>query len=206
MQNHDLHTKLFTNILPYDGEVYYLEPILTKDEADYYFEQLFTKISWKPDEAIIFGKHIITKRKMAWYADQPFSYTYSRITRQALPWTEELLILKSVIEKESGETYNACLMNLYHDGSEGMAWHSDGEKELKKNGAIGSLSLGAERKFSFKNKKSKEVISIVLSSGSLLVMKGSTQTHWLHRLPPIKRIQEPRINLTFRTIVADLNR
>lgn len=194
--------KLFTNILPCDGEVYYLGPIVTKNEADYYFEKLFTQISWKPDEAIIFGKHIITKRKIAWYADHPFSYTYSRITRQALPWTKELLILKSLIERESGETYNACLMNLYHDGSEGMAWHSDGEKDLKKNGAIGSLSFGAERQFSFKNKKTKEVISIVLSPGSLLVMKGTTQTHWLHRLPPAKRIQEPRINLTFRTIAS----
>ncbi|WP_115709288.1 alpha-ketoglutarate-dependent dioxygenase AlkB family protein [Legionella sainthelensi] len=202
MQNYDLRKKLFTNILPYDGEVYYQGCILTKNEADYYFEQLFTRISWKPDEAIIFGKHVVTKRKIAWYADKPFSYTYSRITRQALPWTGELLILKSLIEKESGETYNSCLMNLYHDGSEGMAWHSDGEKDLKKNGAIGSLSLGAERKFSFKNKNSKEVISIALPSGSLLVMKGHTQTHWLHRLPPTKRIQEPRINLTFRTIVS----
>lgn len=202
MQNYDLRKKLFTNILPYDGEVYYQGCVLTKNEADYYFEQLFTQISWKPDEAIIFGKHVVTKRKIAWYADKPFSYTYSRITRQALPWTDELLILKSLIEKESGETYNSCLMNLYHDGSEGMAWHSDGEKDLKKNGAIGSLSLGAERKFSFKNKNSKEVISIALPSGSLLVMKGHTQTHWLHRLPPTKRIQEPRINLTFRTIVS----
>lgn len=40
-------------------------------------------------------KHITTKRKIAWYADHPFSYTYSRITRQALPWTDELLTLKS---------------------------------------------------------------------------------------------------------------
>jgi alkylated DNA repair dioxygenase AlkB len=187
MDNYDLRKKNYANILPYDGEVYYQGSILTRNEANYYYEQLLTQISWKSDEAIIFGKHITTKRKIAWYADQPFSYTYSRITRQALPWTDELLQLKSLIEKESGETYNSCLMNLYHDGSEGMAWHSDGEKELKKNGAIGSLSLGAERKFSFKNKKSKEVISIVLSSGSLLVMKGCTQTHWLHRLPPTKK-------------------
>ncbi|RUQ92898.1 alpha-ketoglutarate-dependent dioxygenase AlkB family protein [Legionella septentrionalis] len=200
MQDDDLRIKLFANILPYEGEVYHHGIILTKNEADYFFNQLFTKIVWKPDEAKIFGKHIITKRKIAWYADKPFSYTYSRITRLALTWSDELLILKSLVEKESGETYNSCLLNLYHDGSEGMAWHSDGEKDLKKNGAIASLSLGAERKFSFKNKKTKEVVSIVLSSGSLLMMKGSTQAHWLHRLPPTKKIQEPRINLTFRTI------
>jgi len=82
-----------------------------------------------------------------------------------------------------------------------MAWHSDGEKDLKDQGAIASLSFGVERKFAFKHKQSKEVISLPLKAGSLLVMKGATQQHWLHRLPPTKLITEPRINLTFRTIV-----
>ena len=81
-----------------------------------------------------------------------------------------------------------------------MAWHSDGEADLKEQGAIASLSFGAERKFAFKHKLSKEVISLQLKPGSLLVMKGTTQQHWLHRLPPTKKISEPRINLTFRTI------
>ena len=188
------------NILPSDGEAYYHGCVLSPEEAAFYFNQLMTQIAWKNDEAIILGKHIITKRKIAWYADYPFSYTYSKITRQALPWTKELLLLKALIEKESNATYNSCLMNLYHDGSEGMAWHSDGEKELMKNGAIGSLSLGAERKFSFKNKQTKEVVSIILPSGSLLVMKGSIQSNWWHRLPPTKKVKEPRINLTFRSM------
>ncbi|PTB90925.1 alpha-ketoglutarate-dependent dioxygenase AlkB, partial [Marivirga lumbricoides] len=100
-----------------------------------------------------------------------------------------------------GETYNSCLLNLYHNGSEGMAWHSDGEKDLKKNGAIASMSFGAERKFAFKHKESKETVALWLENGSLLVMKGSTQTYWLHRLPPTTKVSEPRINLTFRTIV-----
>jgi len=92
-------------------------------------------------------------------------------------------------------------LNLYHDGDEGMAWHSDDEKTLAKNAAIASFSFGAERKFSFKHKHTKETVSLVLENGSLLVMKGATQTNWLHRLPPTKKIQEPRVNLTFRTIV-----
>jgi alkylated DNA repair dioxygenase AlkB len=83
-----------------------------------------------------------------------------------------------------------------------MAWHSDAERDLKKHGAIGSLSFGAERKFCFKNKATKEVVDVVLEHGSLLCMKGETQTHWLHRLPPTKRITAPRVNLTFRTIVS----
>jgi len=110
--------------------------------------------------------------------------------------------LKEIVESKSAETYNSCLLNLYHDGSEGMAYHSDGEKDLKKNGAIASISLGAERKFSFKHKDTKETISLILQHGSLLVMKGETQANWLHRLPTTKKSNTPRVNLTFRTIVT----
>jgi len=189
-----------TNLLPREGEVYYFGSIIPNQQSDHFFERLMTRIAWRNDEAVMFGKKIITKRKVAWYGDLPFKYTYSKTTKLALPWTEDLIALKCIAEAVSGETYNSCLLNLYHDGNEGMAWHSDGEKELKKNGAIASLSFGAERKFAFKHKLSKEVVAVHLSHGSLLVMKGETQTHWMHRLPPSNRITSPRINLTFRTI------
>ena len=170
-------------------------------QADHYLEALLNNIEWKQDEAVIFGRHILTKRKVAWYGDHEFEYTYSNITKQALSWTTELLELKAIAEQQTGETYNSCLLNLYHSGDEGMAWHSDGEKDLKKNGAIGSMSFGAERKFSFKHKQSKETVSLLLEHGSMLVMKDDTQTNWLHRLPPTKKIISPRVNLTFRTII-----
>lgn len=189
------------NLLPHDGIVNYYGKIFDAAAAQAYHNALLTGVDWQPDEAIIFGKKIITKRKVAWYGDKPFSYTYSKVTKQALPWTPTLLKLKQATEQHSGEQYNSCLLNLYHNGSEGMAWHSDGEKDLKKDGAIGSLSFGAERKFSFKHKQSGETVSVLLEHGSLLVMKGRTQTHWLHRLPPTTRIGTPRINLTFRTII-----
>ncbi len=190
-----------TNLLPQDGTVNYYGIVFTKTEADFFLNYLLEQIEWKNDEAIIFGKRIVTKRKVAWYGDQPFEYTYSNTTKRALPWTEELLKLKTIAEEKTGETFNSCLLNLYHDGSEGMAWHSDAERDLKKNGAIGSLSFGSERKFAFKHKKSSETISLLLEHGSLLIMKGETQTHWLHRLPPTKLSKKPRVNLTFRTIV-----
>lgn len=190
------------NLLPHGGAVYYYGPLLPVHTADQYLEELLHEIEWKSDEAIIFGKHIFTKRKVAWYGDLGFEYTYSNTTKKALPWTSTLLKLKQIVEQKTGETFNSCLLNLYHNGDEGMAWHSDGEKDLKKNGAIGSMSFGAERKFSFKHKQSKETVSLILEHGSLLVMKGSTQTNWLHRLPPTKSMQRPRVNLTFRTIVT----
>ncbi|WP_299064063.1 alpha-ketoglutarate-dependent dioxygenase AlkB [uncultured Polaribacter sp.] len=188
------------NILPFDGITNYHGTILTNKQCDFYYQKLMETIDFKNDEAIIFGKKIITKRKVAWYGVSEYSYTYSGITKTAIIFTEELLKLKEIVEKESGETYNSCLLNLYHSGDEGMAYHSDGEKMLKKNGAIASLSLGAARKFSFKHKENKQRIDIILENGSLLVMKKGTQTHWLHRLPPTKKVNNPRINLTFRTI------
>jgi len=189
------------NWLPQNGTVNYYGKLLNQKEADYYLNRLLETIEWRNDEAIIFGKKIITKRKVAWYGEKSFEYTYSNTTKYASSWTKELLELKNIIEKETGETFNSCLLNLYHNGDEGMAWHSDGETDLKKDGAIGSLSFGAERKFAFKHKQSKEKVEIFLEHGSFLVMKDTTQTYWSHRLPPSKKITTLRVNLTFRTVI-----
>jgi alkylated DNA repair dioxygenase AlkB len=189
------------SILPYDGEVLYFGKVLSGTEEQRILNYLLAEIVWKNDEAVIFGKHIITKRKVAWYGDTDFSYTYSNTTKQALLWTDELLKLRKLVEGFTGTKYNSCLLNLYHDGDEGMAWHSDDERSLGKNTSIASLSFGAERKFAFKHKSSKDTISLILDSGSLLEMKGATQTNWLHRLPKTTRVKRPRVNLTFRTMI-----
>jgi alkylated DNA repair dioxygenase AlkB len=190
------------NLLPEGGVVNYYGAIMDQHEAENYLHILLDSIEWKNDEAFILGKHIITKRKVAWYGNDNYAYTYSNTTKQALAWTNELLQLKTIAEKLSGATFNSCLLNLYHNGDEGMAWHSDDEKALTKNGTIASLSFGAERKFCFKHKQTKETVCLLLEHGSLLVMKGATQTNWLHRLPPTKKINAPRVNLTFRTMAV----
>lgn len=200
MQHLIFNNEKIENLLPYDGDVSYFGKVFAQQEAAYYFNRLLHSIQWKNDEAVIFGKHIITKRKTAWYGDSNYFYTYLNITKQALIWTDELLALKIITEDITGARYNSCLLNLYHNGDEGMAWHSDDEKSLGRNMSIASFSFGAERKFSFKHKKNKETVSVLLESGSLLVMKENTQTNWLHRLPKSKKINQAR-NLTFRTMV-----
>jgi len=190
-----------TNLLPQEGEVFYYGSVFESTEADRICHQLLKQIAWQQDEAIMFGRKIITKRKVAWYGDRPFEYTYSRTTKQAIPWIPILLELKDVAQQHTGSTYNSCLLNLYHNGGEGMAWHSDDEKDLKKNGAIASLSFGAKRKFALRHKQTKEKVECFLEHGSLVVMQGATQTHWHHALPTTKKIHEPRVNLTFRTIL-----
>ena len=196
------NTDITFNLLPFDGTVNYYGTVMSQSQAAQYLNKLLETIAWKNDEAIIFGKHFITKRKAAWYGDSNFQYTYSNTTKQALPWTAELSELKKIAEQASGFQFNSCLLNLYHDGNEGMSWHSDDEKALGKNTVIASMSLGAERKFAFKHKTTKETISLILENGSLLVMKGTTQSNWLHNLPKTTKVKTPRINLTFRTIVV----
>ena len=190
------------NLLPYGGIVNYFGMLFSDEEAKSYYSLLADSIDWKNDEAFIMGKHIITKRKVAWYGDQEFAYTYSKASKVALPWTSELLELKQIAEEKCGSRFNSCLLNLYHNGKEGMAYHSDDEKSLAKNAPIASLSFGAERRFLFKHKQTKETIAIFLANGSLLVMKDETQNNWLHRLPQTTKVGQPRINLTFRSMIV----
>ena len=172
------------------------------DQANEYFDSLLQNIPWKNDEVVVFGKRIVTKRKTAWYGDSNYVYIYSNTIKQALPWTRELVSLKQIIENVSNTKFNSCLLNLYHDGNEGMGWHSDDENSIEDNSSIASVSLGAERKFSFKHKQSNKTISVLLEHGSLLLMKDATQKNWLHSLPKSSKITLPRINLTFRRMVV----
>jgi alkylated DNA repair dioxygenase AlkB len=192
-----------SNLLPCDGLAIYHGPVLAREAADRCFLRLRETIDWRSDEIILFGKRIVTARKVAWYGDPGCAYTYSGTTKEALPWTPDLRELQAVAEDLSGARFNSCLLNLYHHGDEGMAWHSDDEPEIVRDSAIASLSLGAERRFRFKHKREPGLTAeVLLEHGSLLVMAGPAQRHWLHCLPKTKRVTEPRINLTFRQIGA----
>lgn len=188
------------NLLPRDGETYYFGIVLEQEEEQRSFQELLEEVEWKHDEVMIFGKKMITARKTAWYGDKEFEYTYSKMTKKARLWIPQLLVLKQKVEQVTGLQFNSCLLNLYQSGEEGMSWHSDAEAELGKQPAIASVSLGARRKFVLKHKASAEKLELQLEPGSLLLMTGETQQHWLHRLPKTKKVMEPRINLTFRNI------
>ncbi len=179
----------------------YFGVVLSAAQSDHYFDSLSKEVAWENDEARLFGKHFITKRKVAWYGDEDFDYTYSKVTKRAKIWSETLHELKLLAERHTGASYNSCLCNLYHEGDEGMAWHSDDEKKIEKDSSIASLTFGANRKFAFKHKKDKQVVALQLEHGSLLEMKDQTQTYWWHRLPTTKMSTGPRINLTFRKII-----
>lgn len=188
------------NILPKDGEVYYLPDFFSKQESEKLFAILLNEIEWQQDEVMMFGKRIVTQRRMAWYGEENKPYRYSGILRTPKPWTRTLLEIQHLVNSTFQTSLNACLMNLYRNGEEGMGWHSDDEPELGKEPIIVSLSLGAQRAFDFKHKDLGNKQRIYLEAGSLLLMKGATQKHWKHALPKSKKVLDPRINLTFREI------
>lgn len=192
----------FPNIINQDGQAIYFGSILNEEEISHFYNELFNNIAWTNEEVIMFGKIITTKRKVAFYADNDISYTYAGRTKNGKEWTQALLEIKKIIENKTQEQYNACLLNLYHNGSESMGWHYDAEKEIVPNSSIASLSLGAERKFSFKHKTTQEKVDVLLKNGSLLEMKGTIQNNWLHAMPKSTKILTPRINLTFRKMIS----
>lgn len=191
------------NLLPYDGEAYLTRVITGADELNRIFLSLYSEINWQNDRVKMFGQLIITARKTAWYGDPGKTYKYSGMIKSPIPWSQTLLNLKSMVENVTGLTFNSCLLNLYQNGTEGMSWHSDDEQELGPLPCIASLSLGAERRFSFRHKHSAERIDILLPAGSLLLMKGNCQKYWKHALPLSKKVTAPRINLTFRHILGE---
>ncbi|MCP2041526.1 alkylated DNA repair dioxygenase AlkB [Neisseria sp. HSC-16F19] len=193
------------NLLPRDGIVNDYGLIFSTAEADDCFRQLLQEIPWQHDEAVIYGRRIITARQVAWYGDAAFDYHYSGTRRTARPWTPLLLHIKERVEQQlaavSPTVFNSCLLNLYADGSQGMAWHSDDEACLGRNTVIASVSFGAPRKFALRHKDRSTQCALILAHGQLLVMRGSTQSHWQHALMKSARIHSPRINLTFRTML-----
>ncbi len=183
--------------------VKYIENFFDFDQSQLYMKHLTNDIKWKREKIRMWGKEIVTKKRIAWYADEGKSYTYSGSTFYPVQWDEVLLEIKKQVEQHIRFQFNSVLLNEYKSGEVGMGWHSDDEKELGIDPIIASLSFGANRDFIFKHKtdKSFEKIKIHLKSGSLLIMSGSTQHYWKHSLPKRLKVRDPRVNLTFRKIL-----
>jgi alkylated DNA repair dioxygenase AlkB len=190
-----------SNLLPMDGAVYYHPEVFDEASSALFMHALTQSMVWRSDQLIMFGKVVTMRRKVVWVGDPNCTYTYSGVLKQPQAWTPELLFIKTKLEQLAESEFNSCLLNLYHDGNDGMGWHSDDEKELDAKSPIASLSLGATRKFAFRHRKDKTTIPLFLENGSALIMQAPTQQYWQHSLLKTKTSTTPRINLTFRKII-----
>jgi alkylated DNA repair dioxygenase AlkB len=194
-----IFTENITVLETTNSQVLYQPSFLTSNESQILYNYFLHNIAWQHDQAKIYGKTIITKREIAWFADKGYDYNYSGTSRIAQEWNSEVLKLKQKLENETGHKFNSCLLNLYHDGSEGMAWHSDDQNHLEPDSPVAIISLGSERFFKLRETKIRDnQRKLILEKGSLLLMLDQTQTHWQHEIPKMTAVKEPRISLTWR--------
>ena len=170
--------------------------------ADAAFVALREHVGWRQDYLRMFGRLISVPRLESWVADEGLDYTYSGIHHDPDPWSEELLMLRNLVSEHAGATFNSVLCNLYRDGNDGVDWHADDESEFGPMPVIGSLSLGATRRFDLRRADDHaEKIELDLHHGDLVIMRGMTQALWKHRVPKTKKPVGERINLTFRSVI-----
>ena len=194
------YSKKQTLHLP-NAELFYDPNFLDKQEADDHFRRLKSDINWRQDDITVFGKTYKQPRLTALYGKNGKTYTYSGITMNPEPFNKTLTQFDHKIKNELGHSFNTVLLNWYRNGNDSNGWHADNEKELGLNPIIVSISLGEVRPFHFKHRKLKEErYKLNLDHGSLLLMKGEMQHHWVHQIAKTKKTIGGRINLTFRQI------
>jgi len=198
---YSLLAQMEENLLPFRGEVYFYPHFFSTQKADFLFETFQKGLSWRQDSIWMFGKQVLQPRLTALYGDPSVPYRYSGLEMQALPFSGELEEIKRGIEDYSRNDFTHVLCNFYRNGSDSMGWHRDNEPVLGKNPTIASVTLGASRIFQLRPYVEKSPkISVELTHGSLLMMSGESQHHWEHQVPKTKKVNRPRINLTFRKL------
>lgn len=185
-----------------DANLEYYPGFFSEEEANALLCRLTNEIPWQQDLITIFGKTHLQPRLTALFGNDGKPYSYSNITMHPHLWNELLLSIKHKVEIATQENFTSVLLNLYRDGKDSNGWHADNEKELGPNPVIASVSFGEKRVFQMKHNHLKGVKqNIILENGSLLLMKETTQHYWKHQIPKTKKPINPRINLTFRTIL-----
>jgi alkylated DNA repair dioxygenase AlkB len=191
------------NLLPFQGEAFFHPDFFSVEEADRYFKGLQEGLAWLQEPIWMFGKQILQPRLTALYGDPKVRYGYSGIAMEALPFTTELEQIKKRLEEFTQHEFTHVLCNYYRDGQDSMGWHRDNEAVLGRNPKIASITFGASRSFQLRPYTEKEPkVNLELSHGSLLLMEGESQHYWEHQLPKTKKVQEQRINLTFRKLLS----
>ncbi|MFM2047257.1 MAG: hypothetical protein RL383_1334 [Actinomycetota bacterium] len=187
-------------LLPYDGSALLYDWVLGDTKWEDVMKELTDQVPWEAHTIKMFGKEYPQPRLVAWFGDPGSEYSYSGLKMNVRPWIEPVQALRHIAEQHAQVVFNSVLVNLYRDGDDKVSWHRDNEPELGNTPTIGSISLGAPRRFKFRHLETKEQVEATLEPGSLVVMSGLSQSCWEHEVPRQKSIREPRINLTFRQV------
>ena len=189
--------------LPFDGTATLYHDFLDAQFAMRAFNQIRDESQWEQPEITIFGNTVLEPRLSTWHNELGEGYKYSGVMRRAQPFSKTLSDIRKRCSEVTNTPFNSALVNFYRNGQDGVGWHSDNEACNGPEPTIASVSLGATRRFDMRHRKTGETIKIQLESGSLLVMAGKSQQCWVHQVAKTKRVNEPRINLTFRCVIEN---
>ena len=193
--------EVFNPLVP-DGELCYYPNFFNLEVADKLFVHFKNNTPWQQDQIRVYGKTYDQPRLTALYGLEQKPYTYSNLTMRPHLMDQTLKKIMKKIELKDPHSFNTVLLNFYRTGTDSNGWHADNEKELGENPVIASLTLGEERFFHLKHRKKKDQrFKLKLAHGSLLLMAGAMQHHWLHQIPKTSKPIGERINLTFRKLI-----
>lgn len=191
-----------TRLIAEDGELDRVEGFLSARESAELRVRLLGDLAWHGEEIAIFGRRVAVPRLLCWYGDPGAVYRYSGVSHVPLPWQAVLAGLRARLEDFSGHAFNGVLCNRYRTGKDSMGWHADDEPELGERPFIASLSLGAERTFRIRHRRTGRTLDVPLRDGDLVLMGGVLQLYWKHCVPKTAKPCGERINLTFRRIIS----
>lgn len=180
-----------------DADVMLIDNFFNKEESDYYYHRLMTDTHWHEYEMPMYDKVVTAPRMVAWFEDSNIE-----ADPNTQKFTKDLCDIRQRVEAEIHVKFNAVLLNLYRNGQDSVAWHSDKTDKSGINPIIASVTFGETRLFRLRHKFNKDIpqVEIPLHHGSFLLMAGTTNSFWQHQVPKTAREVLPRINLTFRQV------
>ncbi len=185
-----------------DAEVLLIDSFFNKEESDYYYTTLLTETNWREYDMPMYDKVVKAPRMISWFEDKD----NIGVAPETPELTKDLKTIRERVEAETDLKFNAVLLNLYRNGQDSVAWHSDKPDKSDSNPIIASVTFGETRMFRLRHKFRKDVsqVGIPLHHGSFLLMAGTTNSFWEHQVPKTAKDILPRINLTFRRVNRSL--
>ncbi|HJQ83119.1 MAG TPA: alpha-ketoglutarate-dependent dioxygenase AlkB [Candidatus Binatia bacterium] len=166
-----------------------------------HLRELLTAVPWEEQHFTIFGRTMPMPRLVAMYG--PVGYRYSGVVHPPRALSARLESIRRRVEEVTGRAFNSVLANLYRDGRDSVGWHRDSDYAHGGQPDIASVSFGATRRFEIRDRAGKARAAVELEAGSVLLITGEAVARWWHRVPKTSRPVGPRVNLTFRHMVAD---
>jgi alkylated DNA repair dioxygenase AlkB len=176
-------------------------------------DTLVSQVQFQVDEIRTVSNRVVTeRRKTAWQGDDGVApFAYSGKSMETNRWSPLVQSVRDRLVEETGIYYDGCLLNLYPDGGSGMRYHIDPDQGVLWNYETVVVSVGATRRFSFReipgvnrSSKQQQPHTFVLMEGDVTEMFGDCQTRYQHTVKTAddKKEEASRASLVFKRTLS----